>query len=559
MKTKITLALLALSAMAAQAQDLSAEINVDRTVLPQQRLAAKPRIAAPLLPLPQTESELYMAEYLMPGTVSGIAGRLPAAIWADSAALMPYKGYATLGYFPAANICANLGIELLQTRTTSVGGWAQYCTRRYRADGLKRGGDYFIVGLDAAHRFGRQSRISLDIDYAFTNVLRQRWPYDADGLPIDPDTHTPELGQQSNEFHGIVAWESGVKMLRYDIKAGIEYFGFKDTTKIDGHERCVDQTSFVFEANAGLVRSGSEMRWAGIDIDGQVMRSNRGFPSRTMAHLRPYYSFAAGAFTGRIGVNASVGTEKAAVAPDVRLAWAPERKPVAAFLNFTGRKQLNPLASLFQINNQLNPYVAYGASNVPIEIAAGINLGRVAGFSLSVHGEFATARHWLLPVIVANQALQLGVAQFSERNDFSSWRAGAEASYELKHWAKVSIAYDLAGSNHSGCATWYGWADCAKHQMKASIEARPTDKLRVGASYLLRSGRRLAMARPGADDDALIDLGRISDLGISASYSFTPALTAFVNIENLLCTEYRLVSGIPAQKINGLAGVSFKF
>lgn len=558
MKKYITLALLAMAAASAPAQDLSTEINVDRTVLPQQRLAAKPRIAAPLLPLPKAESELYMAEYMMPGSVSSIAGRLPAAIWADSVGLMPYKAYASLAYFPVFNVAANLGIDLIQTRTTTVGGWAQYCTRRYRADGLRRGGDYFTIGLNAAHRFGKASRASLDIDYSFANVLRQRWPYDSFGLPIDPDTHTPELGQQSNEFNGTVSWQSGIKMLSYDVKAGIKYFGFKDTTKVDGNENCVDQTSFVFEANAGLVNAASGMRWAGIDIDGEVMRSNRGFPTRSMVHLRPYYSFCAGAFKGRIGINASVGSQKAAVAPDVRLAWAPERKAVAAYLDITGRKQLNPLASLFQINNQLNPYVAYGTSNVPVEIAAGINIGRVAGFSLDVHGAFATVRDWLLPVIIANQALQLGVAQFSEHNDFSSWRAGASASYEFKHWAKVSVGYDLAGSNHGGCATWYGWADGAKHQLDARLEVRPTDKLRLGASYLLRTGRRLAMTRPGADD-AIVDLGRISDLGINASYTISPAISAFINIENLLCTRYRLVSGIPAQKIKGLAGVSFKF
>lgn len=558
MKTKITIALLAIAA-SASGQDLSTEINVDRTVLPEQRLSAKPSIAPSLLPLPQSDSELYMAEYLMPGAVSSLASRLPAAIWADSVGVMPYKGYATLGYFPALNIYADLGIDLIRTRRTSLGGWLQYCTRRFKADGLNRGGDYFTVGLDAAHRFGKNSRLSLDIDYSFANILRQRWPYDADGLPIIPDMYSPTLGQQSNEFTGIVAWESGIKMLQYDLKAGIKYFGFKDTTKIDGNERCVDQTSFVFEANAGVARPNSSVRWAGIDIDGEVMRSNRGFPTRSMFHLSPYYSFHANAVQGRIGIKASVGSEKAAVAPDVRLAWAPRRKAVAAYLNFTGHKQLNHMATLFAINNQLNPYVAYGASNVPIEISAGLNLGSFGGFSLGINGAFAAVRDWLLPVIIANQALQLGIAQFSEHNNFSSWKIGANASYRLKEWAKLSVSYDVGGSNYgSAPASWYGWSDCAKQQFSASLEIKPIEKLCVGASYLLRTDRRLAMVNPGSESTE-INLGSISDLGINASYAISPTINAFLHMENVLCRRYMLVSGIPAQKIHGLAGVSFKF
>lgn len=557
MKTKITIALLALAA-SAQAQDLSTEINVDRTVLPEQHLAAKPQIAPRLLPLPQSESELFMAEYLMPGAVSSMAGRLPASIWADSVGVMPYKGYATLGYFPALNVCANMGIDLLRTRCTSVGGWAQYCTRRYKADGLKRGGDYFTVGLDAAHRFANNSRISLDIDYSFSNVLRQRWPFDADDDMINSGATTHEVGQQSNEFKGVVAWDSRIKMVSYDISAGVKYFGFKDTTKIDGNERCIDQTSLVFDANAGLTRSGSSARWIGIDIDGQVMRSNHGFPTRSMFHLRPYYTLDVLAFKGRIGINASVGSEKAAVAPEVRLAWAPERKPVAAYLNFIGHKQLNQLANLFAINNQLNPYVAYGASNIPIHISAGINIGRIGGFSMEVFAEMAAARDWLMPVIITNQALQLGVSQFSEHNNFTAWHFGAKASYELKQWATLSVGYERAGSNHAGCATWYDWYDCAKQQLNAGLEIRPVQRLRIGASYLLRTHRRLAIVNPGAED-ATLRLGRLSDLGINASYTISPAITAFINIENALCCRYRLVSGVPAQKIKGIAGVSFKF
>lgn len=557
MKTKITIALLAIAA-SAQAQDLSTQINVDRTVLPEQRLADKPMIAAPLLPLPQSESELYMAEYLMPGSVSSIAGRLPAAIWADSVGVMPYKAYATLGYFPVLNVCANLGIDLLRTRRTSLGGWAQYCTRRYKADGLKRGGDYFSVGIDAAHRFANNSRISLDVNYYFSNVLRQRWPYNADDDLINSAVTTHEAGQQSNEFKGIVAWDSRIKMVSYDISAGIKYFGFKDTTKIDGNEKCIDQTSLVFDVNAGLTRSANSARWAGIDIDGQVMRSNHGFPTRSMFHLRPYYTLDARAFKGRIGINASLGSENAAIAPEVKLAWAPERKPVAAYLNFTGGKQLNQLANLFVINNQLNPYVAYGASNIPIEIAAGINIGRISGFSLEIFGGAAVVRDWLMPVIITNQALQLGVAQFSEHNDFTAWRFGATAAYELKQWASISVGYERAGSNHAGHATWYDWYDCARQQLKAGIEIRPIERLRVGASYVLRTDRRLAIVNPGADD-ATLRLGTLSDLGINASYTISPAITAFINMENVLCCRYRLVSGIPAQKIKGLAGVSFKF
>ena len=113
--------ILLFAAFSAQAQKLSTEITVERTVVPAERAATRLNSVSPsIVPATVQDTRIDMAEYGQPGTLTRSSYLLAPAAWADTFALSPYRGYVSAGYFPVYNLGVSAGYRLLQTSDTRL-------------------------------------------------------------------------------------------------------------------------------------------------------------------------------------------------------------------------------------------------------------------------------------------------------------------------------------------------------------------------------------------------------------------------------------------------------
>ena len=117
MSSKSIIAAIALTtALSAPAEDLKTEITVDRTIVPVEREASRIGSLTPrLLSSPVTMKQLTLADYTDPAAITRSIPTLDPASYADTLALSPYRGYASLGYFPAFNLGASAVTNLSTT------------------------------------------------------------------------------------------------------------------------------------------------------------------------------------------------------------------------------------------------------------------------------------------------------------------------------------------------------------------------------------------------------------------------------------------------------------
>lgn len=62
-----------------------------------------------------------------------------------------------------------------------------------------------------------------------------------------------------------------------------------------------------------------------------------------------------------------------------------------------------------------------------------------------------------------------------------------------------------------------------------------------------------------ADVPAEVGLEDVNNLGIGAAWKFTDALSVFARVDNVLDSESYMLPLVPAQGLNGLVGVAWKF
>ena len=543
--------------MQSAAQDLSKEITVDRVVATEQKSVLKPTLMPTLVETGSEDVTLAPAEYLQPGTITNALKKLSAAAWADSIARTPYRGYASLGYFPALNLGVNAGYRIIDKENLTLGAWAQYNGAQYKSDGVKMRNNYITADIYGAWRPNEDSRLGIDAMYDFSSILHPSWVDEANNYT-----------RSTNAFKGYAQWSSRVSDFIYKVGFGGSIFKFgnaKATFKDpQGNEFMpVKETSVKFDAMVGYVLGGHPLA---LDVDGQFLTSNApNAGTLGQIQLKPNYTIEWRGFNFRLGANVGFGTgyadKKVTIAPDVRIDWAPKKSIIAAYLNLTGGQQLNPLSGIYAQDAYCSPFISYMRSNIPISAEAGVNFGTVAGFSFGLFGGWAYAKDWLMPVLnfgatsipsLPIWASAYGGTAYASCN-VKSWQAGLRLSYEYGTLIKVSGMVATAGSNDAN-ATWYAWLDRAKYVADASLRVTPIDPLDIEVAYSLRACRK-AVAPKGET----VNLGNISNLSVGASYRITPALTVFARVENILNRHPLLISGLPGQGICGAIGVAYKF
>lgn len=589
---------------ALQAQSLSGEVTLERTITPAERPANRLGTVSPAIQTPQVKLRaLQPANYNGTGQLSRSLTRLEPASYADTFAIDPWKGYVSAGYLPGRNFGIEAGYDLISTRTTRLGTFLSFSGEQREEDSdwvpgiddkLKTGHQEYTVGASLSTVVGNGRRIDGTAAYTFSNMIMPLGPQNVKG---GANHARIALGYDSST--GSMPWRAGVSYgyfgFRHDTPAEVVYSRTNPALINNPSDMVAPASESLVKLDGGLSYAKDSHRWdlgIGIDLqhlnrlariwpssvvletenpdsEGGMWRAvptywNEGSHTLSVISLTPSYNLGRDKVSLRLGAHVQYTTgprgNKFRVSPDVNLAWTPSAR-FALDVDLTGGERINSLASLYAESPWMIPAFSYERSNLPFVIDASVSFIPFRGFTVRAFGGFALADSWLMPEAVGyNERPQYGY------QDLHGAHYGVELGYSHRIFSLKASIEGATSSDDDAESGYYLWTDRASFEFKASAEVRPVKPLSIELGYRFRGDRKVFFMEPqcfGAiawlAPDGTHDLGDISDLSLNATWRFNDRLSVFANLDNLLCKRYQLIYEVPSARLGGLVGVTFKF
>lgn len=563
------------------AQTLTKEIVIEREVdptLPQvQRISNFPSILQPQAP----ESRLRMVDITAATHVPGMLTMLEPADGQPAYLLSPYRGYASLGYFPAYNLGISAGYSIIAKPTSSLNAWTQFDGDSYKDqydETLKR--NSVTVGADFSHLFGRSRRLDVSADFTY-NAYNRPWEV------TDPDHHTLK-------FDADAAWSARHNSLAYYVTAGFNHFGFSGkeiglaANDLDGISQNIikagagtayfitDKSSVTGHVDVNFVNDNRFNRletepWLGGSGPNSPILIDGNGKTLGLITLAPTYRYTSGKFSTQLGLKAQITTNSGKtfhIAPDVKFNVRPA-SVFAATLTIGGGEHINALSELYDINPYMSVAQGFKFSDVPFNAELKLAFGPFYGASVELFGGYAIANDWLMPD-AADITDRTGIVSIDdpERMVFSAMynpvdlRAahyGAKFSWKYNKNIEASVKYTGAPGSYKH--SYYLNRDRAKHIIEAKASVTPVSQLTIDASFELRAGRSLYShwgMMPG-EKPLRYDLLNSNSLNIGANYRVFDWLSVFARVENILGRRAYMFNLLEQQGVKGLVGAAVKF
>lgn len=568
--------LLLSAAPMAMGQQLKQEVNVEHEVVPVHR-EFSPLRQSPTLNLPQLAvSPLEYSSRMSAAKIDPNAPVYDPAAWGDTLATTPWRGYATIGYWPAYHVDGSAGYRLIDADRTRLAAWGQLNGINYKAGTHEHRRTQTAVGLDLRQAIGRLSYIDASAVYRFAYFNVPRTYMDIIHGPI-----YQSWTQYANNVGLSAAWHSSERLLKYNIGANYSYFGFYNKLasraweKASSLDALLPAREHVAGVNGDARMALTDNSTVGADAaftfvhDSQSAEATYMFPedywqlnrrgsyNHALVTLIPKYLYNSDKFSANIGVRLDAGFNSGTVlqiAPDLKVSWQPTSM-LRLTATATGERKVNTLESMFDVNYLMTSSMTYKDSRVPYDVNASILIGPRKAIWGEIFGGYAKAKDWLMPQFS-------GVNSFFAPQTIAGWHSGLRVGAILCKAASFEGSVETASQGYT--KGYYLWRDRAKYVAHASLTVRPIKPLEVTADYELRARRAVIFNQneyvPSPDSKSYYwDLGNKSDINIAAKYSFSDRLTFFTTLNNLLNRHQYTISGIEAEGFNGLVGASYKF
>ena len=540
--------------MSLSAQDLTKEITIEKEIVPEHRSATKLDAVPKSVSRTMTKKTPAFKERHTASEIQANIATLEPASCGDTLSDTKYRGYVDLGYFPRYNAAVSAGYRLLDTEKTQLNGWLQYNGKVYDAEMLS-GEELTLrshavaLGVELSHKVNRYSWVTAGVDYSYNRY----------NTPLG----TSSYNESVNDLGLNIGWNSQVGVLKYNVGIDFDHFAYgQNGYYLDEKVRPVREN--LFSLSGGLEMPYAENLNVGLDAAVSIVNYNRNnillpdtlghlnlvkadAPSYGIVSLTPRVKYK----TANLNISAGVKIDLAIndgnalnIAPDVNLNWTPV-SCVSVYGTLGGGKLINSLASLFDYMRYAVPMFAYGSSTIPLSFDAGVVVGPWRGAYIELFGGYAKADNWLMPSYV-------NMTNFYTPTDIKGWHGGIKAGYNYCDIVDFSIRYETASQNLN--KGYYLWRDRAKNVLNLSLQVTPIQPLDIAVSYELRKNRycNISVAE-------LCEMGDAENLSVGANYQLKDRLSLFGQVENLLNSEYLLPGNIPAQGINALVGVNYKF
>lgn len=546
---KYFLTLAAAAAFApAVAQDLSTEVVVDRSVVPEEKAATRPASLAPVVSLPPVEMpSLQTIRFTTLSPLTRGYARLDAADGAFAAEKSPWRGYAVLGYFPLVNGHAAAGYRLLDTNKICLdASFAGEATRYTPKDGYIHHLQFYDLrfGIDGAWHPAENNRLAFNVGYDFLNQKSLMWEMQGVSY-VDMSARWDETRGRSSYFvKGGAAFEMpGNTIVHPELNSHANDVIFFQPYQQRYSFAVGGSVGFAGTSAAGI-EAGVEMVHTGNCMYNSVAITSGG--TAGYAYATPAYTLSAGNIFARVGLKLSMGVgdlsgKKFRVAPDINIQWSPSQT-AALWIKVDGGER----AMTFHDMRQYSPFQIFiyetVNSNVPYSLTGGVDFHPLKGFTVSASGGYAKADSWYL--------LSTTVPSFRPV-DISGWTARLALEYQ---WRFIKAAAEATIAPGDYAHAWLENRDRARTTIGASIEAAPIAPLTVGVAYRGRLDRSCYDYIGNK-----FSLGDVADVSLYASWRFNPRLSVFGRCDNLLGHRYLEVAQIISAKQTGAVGVAVKF
>lgn len=539
-------------AATASAQDLSTEVQVDRTIEPAERAATRPAGLFPQLLLPKTTPvQLNTANYT---SLTSVYRTFPL-LYPQADPRTPvndgYRGYVMAGYLPTFNVGVTAGYRPIFSDRVVLDVYGNFRGESYEPEGLKNSFTGGGIGSDLLFKPNAKSTLTANASFAL-------------------DSHKVRAGlykqSRTNGQLGAV-WTSSVEALDYHARVGVLFNSYGDVSS-DWQKTgpAFGMSEQLVDLGIGAALPVDDNGDFALDLGYSLLHQSSDTPklegednSVGIVYVIPAYRLRSGAFSANIGLRLDHATgngSKLRISPDLRFGWEPA-KTFGVEASFTGEQRLQPMAELSQT---VSPYLfATQINNYVAERLGGelrMRVGPFKGFAIEVFGGYDEVDSYLMPDLyllhfnpefagVSSDPLSAFVPE-----DIKGWHAGVNFTYTSRLF-DANLGVEAAPSD--GDKAYYLRRDRAQYVFTAGVQARPIDKLEVGVGYEFRS-HRLGYYVYGTEH-----LGCVSNLGLNASYRLTPQVSLFANLDNLLCRRYQVVPGLLSQSLHGLVGATFRF
>lgn len=570
-RTTIAYAIALAAGLTASAQTLTEEIVIDREITPVVRNATRPTWVTPSIVKPKVETKrLLFNEYVGTSELTRSISTLEPAAWADSVMRSPYRGYASLAYFPAFNLEASAGYRLVRSPRLNAGVHLSYIGSSWNGwegDESNYKCNKFAVGADATMRF-TPGVLKADLDYS----------YSATDMAYSPADYN-RGSQALNLFDIRLGWKPSVRsVIGWDLGAYFEYGGFT-TDKTDNLSvfnrltpttfdfRPIKDILFGLNSNLSYNLNDSSAVLLGVGLDFRHvnrfdyvtlvaqptgwMPFGEGSKLPGIIRLRPAYKLGVGKLSGHLGVQVDFNTgglrSSVHVAPHVDMQWVPSSR-FAARLKAVGGEVMNSNAELWQRCPWMTGVLAMERSHVNADIDLSLTFGSYKGFWAMLHGGWSSVSNWMAPIAIE------GVNTWYNVGSFSGFNAGLELGYA---WSDKLIV-----EGHASTAThrkYYRWQDNAKWVLDIVAKVRPIQPLQIQVGYESRTSRESFEINRDQTLPTKAYLGSTSNLFAGAEYAITDNFSAFLKVENILNRHWRLTNNVRSQGIHGLLGVQLRF
>lgn len=568
----------ALISTCASAQTLTKEIVIEREVDPTLPEAARINNYPVLLQPQAPASRLPFVDVTAAARVPGMLTMLEPAEGQAPFSLSPYRGYASLGYFPAYNLGISAGYSIIAKPASSLNVWTQFDGWSYKDqhdETLKR--NSVTVGADFSHLFGRTKRLDVSADFTY-NAYNKPWE------EADPNLST-------TAFNIDAAWSARHRSLAYYVTADFNHFGFSGKKLHLSNYNLKGISQNIIKASAGTayfitdkssVVGHVDVSFSGfnkfnslVTVPPTVGIYNYYFPEllagdgKTMGliTLAPSYRYSSGAFSTQLGIKAQIATNAGKtfhIAPDVKFNVRPV-STFAATLTLGGGEHINSLQELYNIDPYMSVAQGYKFSEVPFTADLALTFGPFYGASVKLFGGYAVANDWLMPDVLSGAAgpnpssNRLYYGSMFNAVDLRAVHYGAEFAWKYNKNIEASVKYDGAPGSYRH--SYYLNRDRARHVLEAKASVTPISPLTIDAAFTLRAGRSLYTiwgTETGAEP-VKYDLHNANSLDLGATWRFTDQISAFVRVENILGRRAYMYNMLEQQGVHGLIGAAIKF
>ncbi|MBN2486081.1 MAG: TonB-dependent receptor [Bacteroidales bacterium] len=460
-----------------------------------------------------------------------------------------YKSHLKLGLGNYTTPLAEYSIHNLRSKEYAVGAYVFHRsshTKLQLADSNKVPAGY---GKNRVNVYGKKfyNKVNVEGDIFLKTDKYRYYGYNTI-LATDTNLEQRDIRQYYTQVGGkaeVYSTDPDPKAFHYKIGIGGSYFG-DDYQNRENHLHLPLMAGFNVSSFRLDMEGAYNLFSTKFDTAGPVQKH--------VAQLHPSFKKSGGQWDVKLGLNLFYTmADKAAfhIFPDALLKFKVIPSAMNASVGVSGKLEVNSLAGIAAENPFIAPGLEVGDTKHKIIGFAGLDgiLSKNSGYKLSV--SFNSLDNVYFFVNDTSSILQ---NQFVVRTDkMELVKFSGETWYSpysfLDFYLKASYSsFNLTFEEHP----WHVPA------VAMSFTTSYNFKEKIFASFdIINYGKRYAYN--WQDESNPVELPAIWDLNLRLEYKYSDVLSGFVDVYNLLSKKYYFWNQYPTQKINFLAGFTYKF